>query len=139
MSTERLGWVYRLLVPGGLVVGHFEYGLSLRRLTAAGALVRLVRSTSRLGIVASVPYCKRALRRAGFIDLTCYYVHPHIDSPMGLIPSERRAARAHFVRMTRAQRGGHGLLMQGLRLGLAQVGLGGTMQPQLFVWASKPC
>lgn len=128
-----------LLVPGGVVIGHLEHGCALRRwasLAGLRAVAGALLGTQGLG---SPGQCQGALQRAGFSDPTCFFVQPHIGDPMGLIPSDTVAARAHFLRSVRSSRHLYGRLGYALRLVLAAAGLGGTLQPELFFWARRPC
>ena len=128
-----------LLVPGGVAIGHLEHGCALRRwasLAGLRAVAGALLGTQGLG---SPSQCQRALRRAGFSEPACFFVQPNIDEPMGLIPSDIVAARAHFLRSVRSSRHHYGRLGYALRLALTRAGLGGTLQPQLFFWARRPC
>jgi hypothetical protein len=66
-------------------------------------------------------------------------VRPNIAAPMGLIPADRVAARAEFLRSVRAMRGHYSVFGYAPRLLLAWLGLGGLQQGQLFFWARRPC
>ncbi len=138
-AAQVLDGAWRRLVPGGVVVGHVEHRLTLRRLTSAAGLAAMARSIGGAGMLGSAKDCAAALRRAGFEDPECYYVVPNLDHPMGLIPCHPAAARAHFLRATRASQGHFNPVAYGARLLLARLGLGGMQQAQIFFWARKPC
>ena len=133
-----LQMAHRRLVPGGVVIGHFENPLALRRLGTLNGWAGLARSLMP-GAIRSAAGCKAALARAGFQDAACFFVQPNMDSPMGLIPCEQLAARAQFLRSIRSAQGHHGRVAYAARVALAMAGLGGLQQPQLFFWAGKAC
>ena len=99
----------------------------------------MLRATTDRGGIGTASACKQALLRSGFVSAECYYVQPSIVSPMGLIPCERQAARAHFLRSIHSAQGHYSRPAYALRVLLAYFGLAGMQQPQLFFWARKPC
>jgi hypothetical protein len=137
--AQQLGGAWRRLVPGGVVVGHVAQRLTLRRMARVGGMVAAAQSMGGTGALGSADDCTAALRRAGFVDPECYYVVPGLDAPMGLIPCHAAAARAQFLRATRASQGHFHPLAYAARLLLAHLGLGGMQQSHLFFWARKPC
>jgi hypothetical protein len=106
----------------------------LRRLAVPAAWWQGLRSP-----VPSPSACRRALGAAGFVEVACFYVQPDMSDPMGLIADDRAAARAQFLRAVRAEQGHFGTLAYAARVLLAQLGLGGLQQAQIFFWARKPC
>lgn len=138
-TTDLLAAVQRLLVPGGVVVGHVDHLLALRRLATPGGLARLVGAMARPGVVGTAAACTRALQRAGFVQPQCYYVQPSLSAPMGLIPCDRAAARAQFLRAVWSAQDQHSRPAFAARLLVATLGLGGLQQQELFFWATKPC
>lgn len=129
-----------LLAPGGVVVGHLEQARALRRAVQPAGALQLLLAVADADAISGPASCLRSLRRAGLTAPECYYVQPHVRSPMGLVPSEPAAARAHFLRAVRSARHHHGRLAgHAARLLLCWLGLGGTLQGQLFYWARKPC
>jgi hypothetical protein len=122
------------LAPGGVVVGHADHLLALRRLATPAGWWQAWRSP-----VASVRACRRVLQAAGFKQVSCFHVQPSLDDPMGLIPDDRAASRAQFLRAVRAEQGHFSAPAYAARVLLAQLGLGGLQQLQLFFWARKPC
>ena len=138
-GARLLHSAHALLVPGGVVVGHLHNVHTLRRLATARGLVEVVATLAHRGAIGSVAGCHAALLRAGYADPECWYVQPTIDSPMGLIPSDPPAARAHFMRSIRSAQGHHSRLAYAARLLVAALGLGGMQQSELFFWATKPC
>jgi SAM-dependent methyltransferase len=135
----RLRQVLDVLVPGGVVVGHVDHLLSLHGLAGALRGAGWHGRWAELRAFASARRCELSLRRCGFTEAECFHVEPHIEAPMALVPSDRRAARSHFVRTVHRNRPLYGSAGFTLRLLLAQAGLGGALQPQLFFWARKPC
>lgn len=133
---QSLHAAFRALVPGGMLVGHIEHGAALRSIARLGILAGSHRR-SRLPWTGAG--CQRALQNAGFVDAHCFFVEPSIDSPMALIPVQPFIARAHFLRAIHRTRDRYSLPGYLLRLALAQVRLGGMLQPHLFFWASRPC
>jgi len=129
----------RLLTPGGVVVGHLEHARALRRLKRPSAVVQLIAAAFDGDAICGPTGCCRLLRQAGLAAGECYYVQPHMHSPMGLVPSEAAAARAHFLRAVRSAR--HHWRASGhvVRLALCWAGLGGMLQGELFFWARRPC
>lgn len=138
-GPQLLKLAHALLVPGGLVVGHLHNLHTLRRLATARGLAEVVAALARRGAMGSAAGCGAALLRAGYAEPECWYVQPSIDSPMGLIPSDPTAARAHFLRSIRSAQGHHSRPAYAARLLVAALGLGGMQQPELFFWATKPC
>ena len=130
---------HRLLVPGGVVMGHLANIWTLRRITSLRGLVEVTGSLVRRGVIGGASRCKDTLTLAGFAEPECYYVQPNIESPMGLIPCDPRTARAHFLRSVRSARGHHSGPAYAARLMVAFLGLGGLQQSELFFWAKKPC
>jgi len=142
-SASRVGLpllqkAHALLVPGGVVVGHVHNVHTLRRLVTVRGMAAIGSAWMRPGGMGSVAACGAALRRAGFVDPECWYVQPSIESPLGLIPSDPTAARAHFVRAIRSAQGHYSRPAYAARLVGAALGLGGMQQPELFYWANKP-
>jgi hypothetical protein len=129
-----LASAWDLLVPGGFVVGHCAHLAALRHLGSVKGLWRAARSR-----VATAGACQAALRAAGFQAVQCFYVQPQLADPMGLIPTDKAASRAHFLRAVRAEQGHFGRVAYAARIALSQCGLGGLQQAQLFYWACKPC
>lgn len=119
-----------VLAPRGLLLGHFEQRVTLRRLHLA---------LLPAGSLRSPAGCVRALEGAGYEEPAVWYVQPSISSPMGLIPTEPVAARAQFLRAIRSAHGHHSTVAYALRWLLAWAGLGGLQQNELFFWARKPC
>ncbi len=127
------------MLPGGVVVGHLENIASLAS----------VRSALRGGVSWSgwrswrgawgASACLRTLHDAGFEAAECFYVEPRISAPMTIVPRSPLSARAHFVRAIRRTHGHYSMAGYLTRLLLAQLGLGGTLQPHLFFWARRPC
>lgn len=138
-NAGLLAAVQRLLVPDGVVVGHVDHLLALRRLATPGGLARLVGAVARPGVVGTAAACTRALQRAGFVQPQCYYVQPSLSAPMGLIPCDRAAARAQFLRAAWSAQDQYSRPAFAARLLVATVGLGGLQQRELFFWATKPC
>jgi hypothetical protein len=138
-SSLLLRSAHRLLVPGGVVVGHLENIRTLRRLASVRGLGQVIGAAAHRGAISSASGCIDALGRAGFIAPECYYVQPGIESPMGLIPCEPTPARAHFLRSIRSAQGNYSRPAYAGRLLVAFLGLGGMLQPELFFWARKPC
>lgn len=138
-TADLLAAVQRLLVPGGVVVGHVDHLLALRRLATPGGLARLVGAIASPGVVGTAAACTRALQRAGFVQPQCYYVQPSLSAPMGLIPCDRAAARAQFLRAVWSAQDQYSRPAFAARLLVATLGLGGLQQQELFFWATKPC
>ena len=138
-GPQLLQWAHALLVPGGLVAGHLHNVHTLRRLATARGLAEFVATLAHRGAMGSAESCGAALLRAGYIQPECWYVQPSIESPMGLIPSDPVAARAHFLRAIRSARGHYSRPAYAARLMVAALGLGGMQQSELFFWATKPC
>jgi hypothetical protein len=138
-AAQLLCSAHRLLVPGGVVVGHVENTCTLRRLIRIRGLSEFVRAVARRDAIGSPSRCKASLLGAGFTEPECYYVQPNIESPMSLVPCEPSPARAHFLRTIRSAQGHYSSPAYALRLLVALLGLGGMQQPQLFFWATKPC
>jgi hypothetical protein len=138
-AAQTLRAAHHLLVPGGAVIGHVDHLAAWRRLASLGGLGRWLRSATGRAVVGTPAHCLLELARAGFERRECYYVHPHIDSPLSLIPCHQGSARYHFVRAVRLAPNLHGRAGYLVRLAVARLGLGGAQQPQLFFWASKPC
>lgn len=134
--AQLLAAVHRLLVPGGTVVGHLTHRLAWRQLTHPSQWADALRGRFGPGTAKG---CQRALSRAGFFGVECYFVQPNIDNPMGLIPCEAQASRNWFLRSVRATFGQRGPLSYGARFMLAFLGLGGLQQSELFFWARRPC
>lgn len=130
---------HRALVPGGIVVGHVENILTLRRLVSVRGWGEIMGAMVRRGAISSASGCKASLLRAGFTEPECYCVQPSIESPMGLIPCDPVPARAHFLRTIRSAQGQYSRPAYTLRLLVAFLGLGGMQQHELFFWAKKPC
>lgn len=128
----------RLLVPGGVVVGHVANRLSLRRLAATRG-GDLWRAWGTSGTLGSAGQCRRALRGAGFTAPECFFVQPSIGAPMGLIPCAFAPARTQFLRSVRASAGQQPAPAYALRWALAFAGLGGLKQTEVFFWARTPC
>ena len=138
-GSQLLCSARRLLVPGGVVVGHLENIRTLRRLASLRGLREIAGAAARRGAIGSASGCEQALLRAGFTAPECYYVQPSIDSPMGLIPCEAVPARAHFLRMIRSAQGHYSRPAYAMRLVVAYLGLAGMQQPELFFWARNSC
>ena len=138
-AATLLSRALRALCPGGVVVGHCENLLSVRELGSACRSRTLLANARNRSEAGSAARLEQTLRALGFVDAECFHVEPHIASPMALIPTEPRASRGHFVRTVRRNRPLYGSLGFGLRLAVAQAGLGGILQPHLFFWARKPC
>ncbi|MDO9091403.1 MAG: hypothetical protein Q8R98_06500 [Rubrivivax sp.] len=130
---------HRLLAMGGVVVGHLHNTHTLKRLVTASGLASMLSAAVRPDAMGSAAACGAALRRAGFVQAECWYVQPSIDSPMGLIPADPVAARAHFLRAIRSAQGHYSRPAYAARLLVAALGLGGMQQSELFFWATKPC
>ncbi|MCA0240635.1 MAG: hypothetical protein LCI02_07210 [Proteobacteria bacterium] len=137
-TGELLASVRYLLAPAGVVVGHVAHALALRSMASprgmAGALAALLQPQA----IDRAGGCRRRLLGAGFVAPQCFYVQPAIEDPMGLIPAQGPAARAHFVQSVRSTRELHHVLGHVPRLLMAHGGLGGMMQAQLFFWARRP-
>lgn len=131
--------VHRLLRPGGVVVGHCRNPWALKALGHTLGWRRLRRLAGAGGPVGSAAGCAQALSRAGFDAVQCSYVQPDMADPMGLIPSDRQAARAQFLRITRAERGHFHPADYAARIALAWAGWGGAQQREVFYWGCKPC
>ncbi len=127
-----------LLAPGGVVVGHVAHALALRTLLTFGGVADALAALLQRQAIDRASSCHRCLLGAGFVAPQCFYVQPAIDDPMGLIPVQGPAARAHFVQAVRSARELHQPLAHALRLLMARCGLGGMMQAQLFFWARQP-
>lgn len=138
-GPQLLQWAHALLLPGGLVVGHLHNVHTLRRLATANGLKEIVAALLHRGAMGSAAGCAAALLRAGYAHPECWYVQPSMDAPMGLIPSNPIAARAHFLRAIRSAQGHYSRPAYAARLLVAALGLGGMQQPELFFWARKPC
>ena len=138
-NDEILGLVRELLVPGGVVVGHLTHVCALRHLLSWSGGCQFVKAFLRAQGIGRSAHCVDRLRQAGLTEIECFYVQPSIDAPMGLIPSQGAASRAHFLRAIRSASGHYGRIGYAVRLLLAQVGWGGVLQPQLFFWARRPC
>lgn len=138
-NRKVLGLARELLVPGGVVVGHMDHLCALRHLLRWSGLRGLIGTIVRPQGIGFASQCLSRLRQAGLAEAECFYVQPSIDAPMGLIPSQGAASRAHFLRAIRSTQGRCGRAGYALRLSLAHAGLGGMLQPQLFFWARRPC
>ena len=138
-ALEALRLAFTLLVPGGVVVGHLHHLHTLRRLVTARGVGEMLATLAHRSSMGSAAGCGAALLRAGYIQPECWYVQPSIESPMGLIPSDPVAARAHFLRAIRSARGHYSRPAYAARLMVAALGLGGMQQSELFFWATKPC
>lgn len=130
---------HRLLRPGGVVLGHCENVLALRALCSMAGWHRLLRSALGRGHAATARGYMRTMAVAGFESVECSFVQPHLADPMGLIPTDTAAARAQFLRVTRAERGHFNAAAYAARIGLAWAGLGGVQQGHLFFWGYKAC
>lgn len=135
-TRDELKRVHGLLRPGGWVIGHIEQACTLRRLLGGRGWWAALRPERAVGHPAG---CAAALADAGFEAPAVWYVRPNIAAPMGLIPADRVAARAEFLRSVRAMRGHYSVFGYAPRLLLAWLGLGGLQQGQLFFWARRPC
>lgn len=138
-NADVLSAAARLLVPGGVAVGHLRHGLALRSLLRPAGLVTALAAALERDAIAGPAACRRALVAAGLEAPECYFVLPRIEDPMALVPSPRAAARHHFLRSARSA---WRLTRPGareVRLALAWLGLGGMFQGELFFWARKPC
>lgn len=139
-SARRLvSLAHTLLSPGGVVVGHLDHlasiGFIRHRLSGAGAW----RHALAWRGFETAGRCVRSIETAGFRSTECFFVEPRISDPLTLVSSEARAARAHFLWAVRRNRPLYSLCGYQLRIALAEVGLGGWLQPHLFFWARKPC
>jgi len=136
---QQLQAAHAWLVPGGVLAGDASHLHSIR------GMADLVRGRMgplawlRGAACASPSACRRTLQRYGFADVECYYVEPHIESPLTLVPDHRAAARRHFLRAVRRTRGQYRWPGYLARLLLAGAGLGGQMQRHLFFCARRPC
>lgn len=128
-----------LLVPGGALVGHLPHGLALRRLLHPAGLLAGLAAVIEGDAMAGPKACRRALVAAGLQSPECFFVQPRIDDPMALVPSQRAAARHHFLRSARSTWHATRPGVRELRFALAWLGLGGMAQGELFFWARKPC
>ena len=135
MLTAAARW----LAPGGLVVGHVSQLRAFRSMARPGGLAALAVAALRPAAITGPTRCLRALQLAGLHAGQCFYVQPSIGEPMGLVPVQQDAARAHFVRAVRSAAPNHSTLGHALRLALALGGLGGLMQEHLFFWAEAAC
>ncbi len=138
-NSQLLAQVAGLLVPGGTLVGHMAHGWALRSIAKAQGLRDVVAARFEPDAICRPADCLRVLARAGFNSTECFYIQPSVDAPMGLIPGQRRAARAQFLRAIRSARSGYSVSGYAFRLAMASLGLGGMFQSQLFFWARKPC
>lgn len=138
-GSHMLQLAHSLLVPGGMVIGHLHNAHTLRRLTTVRGLAEALAKFADRRSMGSVAGCHAALLRAGYAKPECWYVQPSIDSPMGLIPTDPVAARAHFLRWIRAGQSYYSRPAYAARLLVAVLGLGGMQQNELFFWATKPC
>lgn len=127
-----------LLSPGGVLVGHVRHALALRRMLSLPGLLAALAALLRRPCIGRAGGCQRSLSHAGFASVQCFYVQPDIESPMGLIPVQPAAARAHFLRSVRSAQDLHGRWGHIARLLVARSGLGGLMQSHLFYWARQP-
>lgn len=130
---------HSLLMPGGVVVGHLHNAHTLRRLATARGLGGVAVTLGHRRAMGSAVGCNAALLHAGYTEPQCWYVQPSIESPMGLIPTDPIAARAHFLRSIRSARRQYSRPAYAARVLVATVGLGGMQQHELFFWATKPC
>ena len=138
-TRNLLAAACQLLSPRGVVVGHVDHLFALRRLLSVSGAARWLRSASGGAGIGTVARCLDDLRRSGFEKAECYYVHPHIESPMSLIPGHQGTPRRQMIRAIRTAPNLYGRASYTLRLAAASVGLGSLQQPHLFFWASKPC
>lgn len=137
--ADLLRAAHHLLVPGGIVVGHVEHLLAWRRIATPRGVLRWALSVGGRNGVGTAARCLRELARAGFTSCECYFVSPHIDAPMSLVPGHDGSARAQFLRALRIAPHHHGHLSYRLRWVWTALGLGGMQRPHLFFWANKPC
>lgn len=127
------------LAPGGLVIGHVRHALALRPLATAAGRRALWRTLSDPRHPGTPRRCLQMLVHAGYVDLSCYFVQPDLSAPMGLVPWQGPAARAHFIRAVWSAQGHHGRAAFAARWLLAVAGLAGLQQQDLFYWARTPC
>lgn len=138
-GPHMLQLAHSVLMPGGVVVGHLHNAHTLRQLTTARGLSEVLATLVHRRSMGSAAGCHAELLHAGYAKPECWYVQPSIDSPMGLIPTDPAAARAHFLRSIRSEQGHYSPLAYVARLLVAALGLGGMQQHELFFWATKPC
>lgn len=137
--AELLGAAFRLLTPGGVVVGHVDHLFTLGRVTRPSGLLRWALSASGRGGMGTPGRCLRELARAGFVLPECYYIYPGIESPMSLMPCRQGAEWRQFVRAIRRAPNMYSELGYRLRLAAVSLGFGALQPPQLFFWACRPC
>jgi hypothetical protein len=138
-TRKLLAAAHQLLAPQGTVIGHVDHLFALRRLATPSGLGRWLRSTTGRAGIGTAGRCLDELRGSGFEAAECYYVHPHINSPMSLIPCHHGTPRRQMMRAIRTSPNQYGRLSYAARLLAASVGVGSLQQPHLFFWASKPC
>lgn len=128
-----------LLRPGGTVVGHLRQALSLRELPRLCRSRALWQRWRTVAPIANARRCRDSLERLGFDAPECYFVEPRITDPMALVSADPFAARGHFIRTVQRNRPLYSAAGFAVRMALAQTGLGGTLQPDIFFWARRPC
>lgn len=129
----------RALKPGGMLVAHLDHGVAPRQLWRGLKHGQGLAWLRRLAGFETAARCTASLRAFGFTDAECYYIEPHADDPGALISSQPQAAKAHFVRTVRRNRPLYSRGGYGVRALCAHIGLGGLLQPHLFLWARKRC
>lgn len=138
-SASLLRDVRGALAPGGLVIGHVRHALALRPLATRAGRQALRRTLTDPGFPGTPRRCLKLLAQAGYDQASCYFVQPDLAAPMGLVPWQGPAARAHFIRAVWSAQGHHGRAAFAARWLLAVAGLAGLQQQDLFYWARKPC
>ena len=127
------------LVPGGVLIGHLPYGMSLRPGIVRRRLGQLLKLPGGAQRPCSAPQLIALLEAGGLERAQCFYVAPSIETPFDLIPSHPAAARAYFRRAIRAARGDHGRFGYLLRVALAEFGVSHLLRDTLLFWACRPC
>lgn len=127
------------LRPGGMLVAHLDHGAAPKQIWHLLKRDRGLRGLHRLRGFETAARCTASVNASGFQDTECYYVEPHADDPAALISSHPKAAKTHFVRTIRRNRPLYSRSGYWTRALCVQVGLGGLLQPHLFLWARKRC
>ena len=139
VPEHLLQMAFLALRPGGIVVGHLDHLMSAHALRALAQGHATLDTWLRCRSMRSGPRCQETLSRLGFAEAECFFVEPKIEAPMAVVSVHPLAAKSHFLRAIRRTRGQYSAFGYFVRMTLARLRLGGTLQPHLFFWAKRPC